>query len=641
LQRFERYATLQSWKKDDWALNLSTLLSGKALDVYSTLPTSEAQKYDLLKVSLLRRYNLTEDGYRTKFRSAKPQLDETASQYVARISNYLDKWIDLAKVHHNYKGVYEFLIMDQIMQSIPKDMALFIKERKPAGLDGFTIIASQYLEAHGKWFPHVQDRSRELGRGRGKGQVSNTPSIQSNQGRGSSSSQNTGKMPFTCYFCHKPGHSWRQCKSAPTSFVPNMAMLVDAMRNGIGEECSANDSQFKDADDNQFESQASRDETENNCQHCECCSLKESDKLEPSTVAFMKTLDDHHFDTAVKEGHFELKCGHRIPLVSAACKSTGDKLHVYDGYVDNTKVKLLRDSGCEGVVVKEDLVPQGAFTGQCKLCILIDGTIRKFPIAFIEVDTPYLTGKVLAKVMKNPVYDLIIGQGVKARSAPDPDPNWKPRLSHNDSDGCIQDKSHEKGAAIVTGSQAQADTRSFKPLKVGQPMPDIVTVETLREEQAKDATLKKIREMEQVNQTKTRDTGSAFKFVKRNDILFREFQAPNVDHGNTLHQVVVPLKCRKKVMHLARESILEVVHQGRKKTTDKVMPNFFWPGLQVVVKRFCQSGDICQCTVHKGRLTKVPLGSTPLIDNPFDRGKGGKYNVDADYLSRAVRLNEG
>ena len=67
LQRFERYATEQGWKQKNWALNLSALLSGKALDVYSTLPIDEAQDYAKLKLALLRKYNLTEEGYRTKF----------------------------------------------------------------------------------------------------------------------------------------------------------------------------------------------------------------------------------------------------------------------------------------------------------------------------------------------------------------------------------------------------------------------------------------------------------------------------------------------------------------------------------------------------------------------------------------------
>ena len=35
--------------------------------------------------------------------------------------------------------------------------------------------------------------------------------------------------------------------------------------------------------------------------------------------------------------------------------------------------------------------------------------------------------------------------------------------------------------------------------------------------------------------------------------------------------------------------------------------------------RFCKSCDICQRTIRKSRVTKVPLGKLPLIDTPFKR----------------------
>ena len=37
------------------------------------------------------------------------------------------------------------------------------------------------------------------------------------------------------------------------------------------------------------------------------------------------------------------------------------------------------------------------------------------------------------------------------------------------------------------------------------------------------------------------------------------------------------------------------------------------------MSRFCKSCDICQRTIQKGRVTKVPLGKLPLIDTPFKR----------------------
>ena len=60
-------------------------------------------------------------------------------------------------------------------------------------------------------------------------------------------------------------------------------------------------------------------------------------------------------------------------------------------------------------------------------------------------------------------------------------------------------------------------------------------------------------------------------------------------------------------------------HSGIKKTMDRVLTDFFWPGVCGDVSRFCKSCDICQRTIQKGRVTKVPLGKLPLIDTPFKR----------------------
>ena len=49
------------------------------------------------------------------------------------------------------------------------------------------------------------------------------------------------------------------------------------------------------------------------------------------------------------------------------------------------------------------------------------------------------------------------------------------------------------------------------------------------------------------------------------------------------------------------------------------LQNVFGPGVCGDVTRFCKSCDICQRTVQKGRVAKVPLGRLPLIDTPFKR----------------------
>jgi hypothetical protein len=46
--RFEKYAKAEKWEKESWAIYLSALLRGRALDVYARLPVAEANNFDKL-----------------------------------------------------------------------------------------------------------------------------------------------------------------------------------------------------------------------------------------------------------------------------------------------------------------------------------------------------------------------------------------------------------------------------------------------------------------------------------------------------------------------------------------------------------------------------------------------------------------
>ena len=115
--RFERYARDCGRPRDTWASTLSVLLTGRALEVYSRLSDDDAKSYDILKEALLRRYDLTEGGYRKRFRNTRPQLDESPQEFITRLRGYLMKWIELSEVDNTrrhprligYESIFEFL----------------------------------------------------------------------------------------------------------------------------------------------------------------------------------------------------------------------------------------------------------------------------------------------------------------------------------------------------------------------------------------------------------------------------------------------------------------------------------------------------------------------------------------------------
>ena len=87
LLRFECHTENASWEKNTWAIKLSALLTGRAVDVYKRMSykrmsDTDANDYDKLKKVLLTRYNYTEDGFRKRFREIMPEIEEMPGKWL-------------------------------------------------------------------------------------------------------------------------------------------------------------------------------------------------------------------------------------------------------------------------------------------------------------------------------------------------------------------------------------------------------------------------------------------------------------------------------------------------------------------------------------------------------------------------------
>ena len=305
--------------------------------------------------------------------------------------------------------------------------------------------------------------------------------------------------------------------------------------------------------------------------------------------------------SCIKNDQLLLAFGKKVPLLSNACVEplTGvrSKMPVVKGRVGEENVDILRDTGCSGIVVKKDLVAEDQFTGDFNVMLLIENTTRKVPIAIIYVDTPYLKGHVEAQCLSDPIYDQIIGNVRETKDPQNPDPRW------------------QEACAVTTRSQAKKkDERTT--LKVPSTREShIVDREKLKQMQREDESQHKYWDRDGVlvkGQAK-------ISFEKKSGILYRLYKHPYVNGGKPLKQVVmIPEKLRRPIMEVAHGWIMGG-YMGIKKTTDKIQSAFYWPGIQGDITRFCKACNVCQKTVSKGSVPKVPLEKMPLIDKPFKR----------------------
>ena len=231
------------------------------------------------------------------------------------------------------------------------------------------------------------------------------------------------------------------------------------------------------------------------------------------------------------------------------------KMPVCQGKVGKYKVQTLRDPGTSCVVVKRKFVGDRQLTGKTRSMVQVRGTRVRLPVAKIHVDTPYLKGEVAALCGEEMLYDLIIGNVHGARDPEDPDLEWEER------------------EAVETLDEKKED-RDVKSLKTAECQDTEATTVNYLKMQGEDVSLNRLRRMTGIR----RKRNSMSWFQTEKGILYRVFQSPRVNKGKPVKQVVLPRVLRAHVTALAHESD-RGGHLEAKKTKDKVLLDFYWPGI--------------------------------------------------------------
>ncbi|KAL8624277.1 hypothetical protein ACOMHN_034000 [Nucella lapillus] len=361
ISRFEVFARSQGWPEREWAMILSALLTGKALNIFSTLPAVQQSDFDCLKKALLQGFDLTEEAFRKKFRSVRLQAGETYIQFGARLEHYFQKWLELSGTGEEFLELKELILREQVLTGCGPELTIHLRERQPKTTAELLQMAEIYREARADTKSCVRQVSSTGERGDKKPDELPRKSAQST--KGVSEQRSLGQREIReCFLCHKRGHIARDCRTR--------VQRAAAMERTT-----------------------------------EC-------RVERPVVK-----------EGVRDGEEEVQpVASTVEQAVSGVQDIGilGSLPVEEGWIGQCKVKVLRDTGCSCGVVKASLVKEEDLTGQVQTCTLIDGTKREFPVAELVVQTPYFSGKLSALVMESPIYDLIVGNVPGARDPGDP-----------------------------------------------------------------------------------------------------------------------------------------------------------------------------------------------------------------------------
>lgn len=561
---FEKLATQCKWDPKIWVLLIQSSLVGRAQEVYTSLGIEECKDYETVKGTILKTYEMVPEAYRQKFRNSRKVEGQTFIEFARQKEVLFDRWCR-AKNVNSFEKLRQLVLVEDFKRCTFNDLKTYLDEKQVSSLPKAAQLADEYVLTH-KGSSRRNQRSYEHSK---KGTESNVelPEIEkvecTNEDGEKSRLLYKGRPFKHCDFCKKNGH------------------------------------------------------VKDDCWHLN----KKHEK-----VAFVSSIQST-FQPFISEGYVS---------------PTND---VHSG--GKKKIQMLRDTGASQTLMLENVLPLKDLkpTGET---VLVHGLYGydSVPLYQVHLESSLVSGPIVVGVTNTlPVEEvsILLGNDL-AGDCVFP----VPRMTENPIINTKLDVSDEACTSIypdcvVTRAMKKKESDTQKHDDVGMGLSDTFMVKlddnnTSHDFSDKMPVTKPILSRENLLLAQKEDPDLApllrsalsekeaetvpICYYIQNDILMRKYRPPYVpadEEWKVLHQVVVPSLYRKEILSLAHEHSMSG-HLGVSKTCDRILQNFYWPGLRKDVSRYCSSCHICQVVGKPNqKIPKAPLQPIPAFDEPFSR----------------------
>ena len=106
------------------------------------MSATEARDYDAIKAAILARYDINEEAYHRRFRSAMKGRNETHRELSIRLVDLRNKWMQ----NFSSVEVSEVICLEQFYKTLPADMRTWVWDKKPTTCKQVGELADEYVQ---------------------------------------------------------------------------------------------------------------------------------------------------------------------------------------------------------------------------------------------------------------------------------------------------------------------------------------------------------------------------------------------------------------------------------------------------------------------------------------------------------------